>query len=142
MLTLSPVRPSGRVGRAVMASRIERLVIAPDAPLAERDAPWRGQIGSDARPLRHAITQCDHARNLFLEALHAFRETIAQALDDLEQAQVNVREPPAEQPRPIARLQEFLEVAEKLRHAITPEIPGAPLRRGDLLFEVEPARHR
>src|SRR5262245_29561260 len=135
MLMLSPVRPSRRVGRAAMASRFERLVITPDAPLAERDAPWRGEIGGDARALRDAIAQRDHARNLFLEALHALRKPVAQALDDLEQAQVNVREAASREPRPTALLQDLLEVAEKLRHAITPEILGAPLRRRDLLLE-------
>src|ERR1041384_8172435 len=142
MLTLSPVRPSGRVGRDVMVSRVERLVVAPDAPLAERNAALRGEIGGDARALGDAIAQRDHARNLLLEPLHALGEAVAQALDDLEQAEVDIGEPAAGEPWPAALRQDHLEITEELWHAITPEIPGTALCRGDLLLEIEPACHR
>src|SRR5207248_128724 len=47
----------------------------------------------------------------------------------------------SEQPGSVA-LKHLLEVAEELRHAIAPKVPGAALRRRNLLLEVEPARHR
>src|ERR1043165_3483649 len=123
MLTSSPVRPSGRIGRAVMASRIQRLVVAIDAPLAERDAPLRRQIGGDARSLRDAVMQRDHARDLLLEPLHAVGKAVAKPFDDLEQAQVDVSELTAEQIVAAIPLQDLLEIAEEFRHAIAPEIP-------------------
>src|SRR5882757_8391616 len=101
---------------------IQLLEMPINPPLAERDAALRGQIGPDARPLRHAFVQRDHARHLLLEALHPLREGVAQALDDLEQAEVHVAEPPAEQPGPAAALDHALEIAEEFRHAIFPEI--------------------
>src|SRR6516164_6399939 len=41
---------------------IELLEIAVNAPLAERDAPRRGEIGGNARPLGDAVVQRDDAR--------------------------------------------------------------------------------
>src|SRR5687768_2494304 len=87
---------AGTSGSRILSS-VERLVIPPDAPLAERNAPLRCEIGRDARTLCHAVVQRDHARDLLLEALHAFRKTIAQAGDDLEQAEIDIAELAAEQ---------------------------------------------
>src|SRR6187401_382174 len=86
--------------------------------------------------------QRDHAGDFLLEPLHALGERIAQALDDLEQAEIYVGKPAPEQPRPAAARQNRLEVAEEFRHAIAPEILRAALGRRNLLLEIEPARHR
>ena len=131
-------RAGGRAGHLT----IELLVVAPDAPLAERDAPLRREIRRDARALRDAVAQRDHARDLLLEPLHALREAVAQALDDLEQAEIDISELAAEQEMAAAARQNLLEVAEEFRHAIAPEIPGAALGRRNLLLEIEPAGHR
>ena len=69
-----------------------------------------------------AVVQRDHARHLLLEPLHALGKRVAQALDDLEQGEIDVRELAAEQIVAAALLQHALEVAEEFRHAITPEI--------------------
>src|SRR5438876_9516947 len=49
---------------------IELLEIAVNAPLAERDAPRRGEIGGNPRPPGDAVVQRDDARHLALEPLH------------------------------------------------------------------------
>src|SRR5262249_18777945 len=119
------------------SSPIQLLEIAVDAPLAERDAPFRGEIGGDARPFPHPAVQRDEARDLSLEPFHALGERIAQALDDLEQREVDIGQLAAEEIIAAARGEHALEVAEKFRHAIFPEIGGAPLGGRDLLLEGE-----
>src|SRR6201998_1156408 len=68
-------------GRANEGTRlsIELLEIAVNAPLAERDAPRRGEIGGNARPLGAAVVQGDDALHLALEPLHPLGEGVTQA---------------------------------------------------------------
>src|SRR5262249_47818431 len=125
--------PSAGAPRQAAAQEVARgslavqlLEVAIDAPLAERDPPLGGEIGGDARALRDALVQRDQPRHLLLEALHALGEGIAQTLDDLEQREVHVGQPAAEHIRSTALLDDALEVAQKLRHPVAPEILGAP----------------
>src|SRR5262245_17944457 len=78
------------------ALAVELLEIAVDAPLAEWDAARRGEIGGDARPLRDALGERDHARHLALEPFHPLGKGVAQALDDLEQRKIDIAELAAE----------------------------------------------
>src|SRR5580698_2195466 len=61
-------------------SLVQFLEKAIDAPLAERNAPLRRQVGFDARAAGDAFAQRDQARHFLLEALHAYWEGIAQGL--------------------------------------------------------------
>src|SRR5215211_3998951 len=123
-------------------SAIQLLEVAVDAPLAERDPPFRGEIRGNARTLPHALVQRDHPRHAALEPLHALGKGVAQALDDLEQRQVDIAEAAAEQVVAAALRQHALEVAQELRHAILPEIGRAALRGRNLFLVVEPAGDR
>src|SRR5579862_7151684 len=77
-------------------SLVQFLEIAIDAPLAERNAPLRCQVGFDARALRDSVAQRDQPRHFLLKAFHAFGEGIAQTLDDLEHRQIDVARPAAD----------------------------------------------
>src|SRR5436305_1151700 len=107
-----------------LCSSVELAIGAEDAPLIERDSPLRLQIGGDARTLGHGIAQLDQTRHLLLEALHAFGERVAQPLDDLKQAQIDIADGAAEHIGAAAVRQHILEIAEQLRHATAPEFPG------------------
>ena len=107
----------------------ELLEIAVDAPLAERDAPPRGEIGGNPRPLGDALVQRDDARYLALEPLHPLGEGVAQALDDLEQREVRIGELAADQIGTAAVSEHALEIAQEFRQAVAPEIFRGELRR-------------
>ena len=56
--------------------------------------------------------------------------------------EIDVSQPAPDQILAAILLQHALEIAEEFRHAIAPEILGAPLRRRLLLLVIEPARDR
>src|SRR5262245_38251879 len=81
------------------ARRDVELRIAPeDALLVERDAARRGEVRGDARALAHALGQCAQVRQLALELACAVREGVADALEHLEQRQVDVAAAASEDP--------------------------------------------
>src|SRR6476619_2376781 len=91
---------------------------------------------------RLATRSCSAIRHLLLEPLHVLGEGVAQALDDLEQREVDVAQPAADKVLAAVLLQHALEVVEEFRHPIAPEILAAPPRRRALLLEIEPAGDR
>src|SRR4051794_14140139 len=101
--------------------------MAENPPFVEWYAPLRGEIGRDMRALRHAVMQRNHPRHFLFESLHPLRKGVAQAFDDLEQRQVNVAKPAAEQIRTAAARDHVFEIAEIFRHAALPEIRAAAL---------------
>src|SRR5499427_2094225 len=121
---------------------IKLLEIAVNPPLAERDAPLRGEIGGNPRPLGDAVVQRDDARHLALEPLHPAGEGVAQALDDLEQREVRIGELAADEIRAAAAGEHALEIAQEFRQAIAPEIFRGELRRRALLLVIEIAGDR
>ncbi len=92
--------------------------------------------------LRDPIVQRDQAGNFLLEALHALGEGVAQSLDDLEEREVDIAQPAADQIFAAVLLQHALEITQEFRHAIAPEILGAALGRRPLLLVIEPAGDR
>src|SRR5215475_1870152 len=94
---------------------IQLLEIAVNAPLAERDAPLRGEIGGNPRPLGHAVVQRDDARHLALEPLHPSGKGVAQALDDLEQREVRIGELAADEIGAAAVGEYAFEIAQEFR---------------------------
>src|SRR5512132_3822327 len=122
--------------------RVQFLEIAVDAPLAERDAPRRGEIGCNARPLGHAIVQRDDARHLALEPLHPFWKGVTQTFDNLEQRKVDIGELATQNIGPAALLQHALEIAQEFRQAMAPEVFGGELGCRALLFVIEIAGDR
>src|SRR6516225_1677028 len=73
---------------------VELLVAAEDALLVEGNAPLAREIGLDVRPRRDAAMQGNEAGNLLLVRHHALRESVAQAVDDLEQREIDISQPP------------------------------------------------
>src|SRR3954471_17195892 len=116
---------------------VEILEVAIDAPLAERDAAVRDQIGGDPRALGDAVVQRDNPRHLALEPFHPLGESVAQALDDLEQREVDIAELAAEHIGATALVEDALEIMQELGQAIAPEILGRQLGGGALLLVVE-----
>src|ERR1700688_797037 len=104
---------------------VQLLEVAVDAPLAEIDAPLGSKVRFDPRALCHAIVQRDQAGNFLLETLHALGKGVAQSLDDLEEREVDIAQPAADQIFAAVLLQHALEIIQEFRHAITPEILGA-----------------
>src|SRR5262245_9060334 len=121
---------------------IELLEIAVDAPLAERDAALRGEVGGDARAFSHALVQRYDARHLALEPFHPLGKGVAQPLDDLEQREVHIGQPAAEDIRTAALLQHALEIAHEFRQPVAPEILRGELGGRPLFFVVEIAGDR
>src|SRR5215475_11536189 len=121
---------------------VQLLEIAVSAPLAKRDAPLRGEIGGNPRPLGHAVVQRDDARHLALEPLHPSGEGVAQALDDLEQREVHIGELAADEIGAAAVGEYALEIAQEFRQAIAPEIFCGSPPRAALLFVIEIAGNR
>src|SRR5262245_25994749 len=139
---LAPLHRRGRPLQRGRGLAVELLEIAVNAPLAERDAPLRGEIGGNPRPLGHAVVQRDDARHLALEPLQPSGEGVAQALDDLEQREVRIGELAADEIGAAAVGEYALEIAQEFRQAIAPEILRRELRRGALLFVIEIAGDR
>src|SRR5258708_5816841 len=137
--TLGPLsdRQRFRFIAAAQASAIELLVGAEDAPFIERDPALRLQVGGDARALGHVVVQRHETRDLLLEPFHPFRKCVAQPVDDLEQAQIDITELAAEDVRTAAFPQQVFEIAKKLRHTVAPELLGVTLRRRLLVFVIE-----
>ncbi len=99
-------------------SPIQFRIMPENAALVERQPPCRCDIGLDARAFGDAIMHADHGGDFALDAGHRLREGIAQALDQLEQREIDVRKLASEQIRPAALLQRGLEIAEIFRHAL------------------------
>jgi hypothetical protein len=92
---------------------------------------------------RCATRSCSaKSRNFLLEALHPLRKSVAQALDDLKEREIDISQPAPDQILAAILLQHALEITQEFRHAIAPEVVGAPLRRRLLLLIIEPARDR
>src|SRR5215471_11314797 len=121
---------------------VQLLEVAVNAPLAERDAPPRGEIGGNPRPLGDAVVQRDDARHLALEPLHPLGESVTQALDDLEQREIRIAELAADEIGAAAVSQHALEIAQEFRQAMAPEIFRGELRRRALLLVIEVAGDR
>ncbi len=83
--------------------------------------------------------QGHQARDLGLDALHGPREGVPQALDHLEQRQVDIAERAADQVLGALRIagQHPLEIAEVLGRAGLEEAGGPALRLGLLVFVIE-----
>src|SRR5262245_32446443 len=126
---LAPLHRRERQLRRSPGLAVELLEIAVNAPLAERDAPLRGEIGGDPRPLGHAVVQRDDARHLALEPLHPSGEGVAQALDDLEQREVRIGELAADEIGAAAVGEYALEIAQEFRKEIAREILRSELSR-------------
>src|SRR5262249_49004842 len=136
----------GRIARETRitgdpALPVQLLEIAVDAPLAERDAARRGEIGGNARALAHPLVQRGNARHLLLETFHPLWEGVAQTFNDLKQRKINIRELAAEKIRAAAPGQHALEIAQIFRHAVAPEVGGAALGGWALLLVIEVRRH-
>src|SRR5271165_3416423 len=100
--TNTATRPSRVASISSNSSTIELLEIPVNPPLAERDPPLGGEICGNARARGHPIMQGDDARDLALEPPHPLGEGIAQSLDDLEQGEIHVTKPAAEEIRAAA----------------------------------------
>src|SRR5581483_10984090 len=107
---------------------VQLLVLAEDAPLAERDTPLGGEIGGNAWTARDAVVQRNQPRHLPLEALHPLRKGVAHGRDDLEQRQVDIAEPAAQHVGTPAARDDALEIAQEFRDAVAPEIGRPQLR--------------
>src|SRR6185437_6798175 len=123
-------------------SRIQFLVAAEDAVLVEGNPPLAFEIGLDLRPRRDAITQREEAGDFLLERIHALGERIAQALDDLEQREVDIGDAPPGDIEAAIVLHQSLEIAEIFRHALLPEFIRALLRRRLLVLVVKRGSER
>src|SRR5712671_128461 len=118
-------------------SQIQRLVAPENAFLVERDAALTRQIRLDVRPLRDAVAQFDQARYFALECLHALREGIAQPFHYLEQREIGVSHPAPGDVGAAVSLQQVLEIAEILRHALLPEFVRSFFRRCTLVLVIQ-----
>src|SRR5438874_1185558 len=113
---------------------IELRIAPEEVVLVERQAPLGGEIRREPLAARDAVVQRRELRILPLDAREAVREGVAQALDHLEERQIEIRR--ALRPR------ERLEVAHVLRHAVLEEKMRAPLRLRLLILVVKAAAER
>src|SRR5690242_20346576 len=118
-------------------SPIQLLIVAEDAHLVERNPALARKIRRDARTPGDAVAHRDDARDLALQPLHRLREGVAQPLDDLEQREVRIGEPAAEQERATAFRDHVVEIAEVFWRATLAKILSAPLRLLFLVLVVE-----
>src|SRR5262245_29277949 len=118
-------------------SGVKFRVVTENTLLVERNAPFRGEIGRDARTLADPLGQHDKSGDLSLEPLHAVGESVAQARHDLEQREVDIAQPPAEHIVAAVSLQHPLEIAEIFLRPSLPEFRGVALRLLALVFIVE-----
>src|SRR5262249_35284921 len=117
-------QPCRATGKDKQRLSIQLLEVAVDAPLAEPAAPWRVEGGGKGGLLGQGMVQRTEARHLAVEARNPAREGVAPPLDDLEQREVRIGEPAAEEKGAAALLQHALEIAQEFRQAIAPEIFG------------------
>jgi hypothetical protein len=75
------------------------------------NAPLGRKIGFDPRPLRDPVVQGNQSRNFLLEALHPLGKSVTQALDDLEDREIDVSQPAPDQILAAVLLQHALEIA-------------------------------
>src|SRR5262245_30163299 len=104
------------------ASRIQLPVAPEDAVLVERNPPLAFEIGLDLRPRRDAVAQRNEAGDIRLERLHPVREGVAQALNDLEQREIDIGDAPPGDIAAAIVLQQLLEIAEIFWDALFPEL--------------------
>ena len=69
------------------------------------------KIGFDPRPLRDPVVQRNQSRNFLLEALHPLGKSVAQALDDLKDREIDISQPAPDQILAAVLLQHALEIA-------------------------------
>ena len=118
-------------GDGEVRSVVELGIAAEDAPLVERDAARRREVGREARALGDPIAQREELRDVLRG--ERLRERVAQAFDDLERGEVGVRDTVTDDKSAVARLvvaEEVLEVAEEL---------GQPRRRERTSRAARPA---
>src|SRR5439155_3841481 len=102
-------------------SAVEFRVVTENTLLVERNTPFRGEIGRDARTLAHALGERAETGGLPLEPFHAIGERIAQTRDHLEQREVDIAQAPPEHIVASACLQQPLEIAEICRRPLRPQ---------------------
>lgn len=115
-----------------------------DALLVERQAALRGKVCSNPRTVRHARVQRNYVAMPCPEPRHRVRKSVVQPGDELEQRQVGVGKPTADQvggPARVAR-EHPLEVTQEFRQPIRDEVGGAPFRFATLVFVVQARRDR
>src|SRR6516165_323419 len=81
--------------------------------------------------------QIDEPWYFALERLHAFGESVAQAVHDLEQRKIDIGQPAARSPGAAACVEQPLEIAEKFRQAFLPEFSCALVRLAPLVLIIE-----
>jgi len=113
-----------------------------DTLLVEWEPPLRGEIGRDARTLGDAVVHADDSREFLLQALHRSWECVAKAFDDLEQRQVGIAEPTAQEKGAPAAGDHAFEILQEFRQAGFVEIRRALLRFLALVFVIEPGSDR
>src|SRR5579871_5806369 len=126
----------------IASSRFALRVMPKDSHLIERNAPLAREIRGDVRTPGHARVHLDNARHALLQPLRHLGKRKAQAVDDLEQREVRIGQPPAEEERAAALLDHLVEVAEEFRRAVLAEVLRVTLRLRLLLLVVERAADR
>src|SRR6266516_2294553 len=77
---------------------VEFRIMPEYAVLVEDDAPFRREIGRNARARSDALVQRDRPGVFRLQPLHRAGKSIAQTRDHLEKRQVRIGKGPAEEP--------------------------------------------
>src|SRR5579862_1861118 len=114
-------------GNSAAKSNIQRLVVAEDAVLVERNASVAREIPRDLRSRGDAIMQFAQSPNVALESPHPPRKSVAQPRHELEQREIDISELAAGHVRAAALLHQSLEITEIFRHALLPEFARALL---------------
>jgi hypothetical protein len=102
--------------------RVQLPVVPEDALFVERDAPLRGKIGRDARPVRDPLMERNATRHLPFNPCHRAWERIAQSVDDPEQRQVHIAERAAKKIGSPGLLDYAFEIIQEFRCAVFQEI--------------------
>ena len=102
--------------------RVQLPVVPEDALFVERDAPLRGKIGRDARPVRDPLMERNATRHLPFNPRHRIWERIAQSVYDLEQREVRIAERAAKKLGSPSVTDHAFEILQEFRCAIFQEI--------------------
>src|ERR1700760_4513176 len=105
-----------------MRLAVQFLVAGEDAVFVERDAAFAVEIGLDVGPTGDAAVQLHQFGNVALERLHPLGKRVTQAIDDLEQRQIDVAKLASRQKAAGACFQQTLEIAEIFWNALVPEL--------------------
>src|ERR1700749_2935176 len=81
--------------------------------------------------------QINQAWDPALESFHPLRKSIAQAVDDLEQREVDIADPAAGDPGTAAFAEQPFEIAGKFWNPLVPEFFRAFFRRASLIVVIE-----